>query len=241
MSEDRIKEQQQEVRSKYGIVFKGRGYSNLDKYVTENFHTKSVMGMARETGISRSTLQSACRKLRLYKFETGVELKQGEVAKELQYPWEDYKITNKGRLINIETGFVKKPFPKLGYLRYEIHKDGKYISTSQHRLLALNFIPNPENKPEVNHIDGCRDNNLLSNLEWVTSKENSKHARHTLERPNLYGETNNFAKITEQQAMELIANIKLGRSNKEIIKEHPYATKGILDGIRYLGNWNHLQ
>lgn len=241
MSEDRTKEEQAILRQSYGIFFKGRGYGNLDKYVLENFHIKSVMEMVRETGISRSTLQATCRKLGLYKFEVGNVLKEGEIAKELEYPWEDYLITNQGRLINRKTGFVKQPFLKLGYLRYEINREGTYISISQHRLLALNFIPNPENKPEVNHIDGCRDNNSLNNLEWVTSKENSQHARHTLERKNLYGETNNFAKITEQQAMKLIKSIDNGQPNKEILKEFPYATKGILDGIRYLGNWSHLR
>ena len=63
---------------------------------------------------------------------------------------------------------VKKFLGQIGY--YMVHLDGK-IQTL-HRLLALTFIPNPNNKPEVDHIDGNRTNNDLSNLRWVTHKEN---------------------------------------------------------------------
>lgn len=63
-----------------------------------------------------------------------------------------------------------------GYARVVISKDGKPYSKSVHRLVAEAFIPNPENKPTVNHKDANKLNNSVDNLEWATWKENMTHA-----------------------------------------------------------------
>lgn len=55
-------------------------------------------------------------------------------------------------------------------------KEGKKVKRSMHRLLMETFVPNPENKEHVNHIDGDKSNNTLSNLEWSTPSENAQHA-----------------------------------------------------------------
>ena len=55
-------------------------------------------------------------------------------------------------------------------------KDGRYVKRSMHRLLMQTFVPNPDNKAHVNHIDGDKSNNELSNLEWATPQENVQHA-----------------------------------------------------------------
>ena len=65
-----------------------------------------------------------------------------------------------------------------GYEQCHVYRlDGTQITTTVHRLVALAFIPNPENKPQVNHIDGNKLNNHHSNLEWVTQLENMTHAK----------------------------------------------------------------
>lgn len=67
----------------------------------------------------------------------------------------------------------------LGYHKVELYKDGKSKMFYVHRLVAISFIPNPDNKPQINHKDGNKDNNTVDNLEWVTSKENLHHAVET--------------------------------------------------------------
>ena len=71
---------------------------------------------------------------------------------------------------------IKKGSPdKDGYLKVCLWKKGVYKTTSIHRLVALNFIPNPKNKPQVNHIDENKRNNYINNLEWNTCIENIRH------------------------------------------------------------------
>lgn len=63
-----------------------------------------------------------------------------------------------------------------GYLRINLTKDKKHKKYPVHRLVAKAFIPNSENKPIINHLNGIRDDNRVANLEWVTHSENHRHA-----------------------------------------------------------------
>jgi len=78
--------------------------------------------------------------------------------------WSNY---NKGR-------WLKPQFN--AYFRISLFKDGKRKFFLIHRLVAIHFIPNPENKPCVDHIDGITTNNNVSNLRWVTQKENNQNS-----------------------------------------------------------------
>ena len=89
-----------------------------------------------------------------------------------------------GRYYIQKEKLLKQSFTTTGYKKVELYKDGKRKSFKVHRLVAIAFIPNPDNKPEVNHIDGNKINNNIDNLEWVTSSENSIHAYETGLSPN---------------------------------------------------------
>lgn len=88
---------------------------------------------------------------------------------------------------------LKQPLRR-GYPSLELTKNGKGVTYSVHRLLANQFIPNPENKKEVNHINGIRTDNRIENLEWVTRTENALHSVNVL-RKNV-GESHSNRKIT---------------------------------------------
>jgi len=92
--------------------------------------------------------------------------------------FENYSITWDGRVWSHKRKkFVKSWTNGFGYHHIALWKDkSKRYQFSIARLVAQAFIPNPDNKPQVNHIDGVKDNNHKNNLEWVTAKENIDHA-----------------------------------------------------------------
>lgn len=87
----------------------------------------------------------------------------------------NYSINEKGQVRNDKTNHIKSSFlnPKNSYLIVDLYQNNKSKKVPIHRLLAETFIPNPENKPTVDHIDGNRKNNVISNLRWATYSENN--------------------------------------------------------------------
>lgn len=88
-----------------------------------------------------------------------------------------YEVSTIGRVKNKKTGkILKQCMESSGYYKVNLYKYGKVKNESVHRLVALTFIDNPDSKPQVNHIDGDKLNNEVTNLEWATQSENMKHA-----------------------------------------------------------------
>lgn len=85
-----------------------------------------------------------------------------------------YFVSNKGNVKNNRGKILKPWFKRYGYLDLKLTKNRKQYHKQVHRLVAEAFIPNPKNKPQVNHINGFKFWNTVENLEWVTNKENQE-------------------------------------------------------------------
>lgn len=114
-----------------------------------------------------------------------------------------YQVSNLGKVKRVKTNRVLKGCKdKGGYLRVNLSKNSVTSTNTLHRLVAEAFIPNTDNKPEVNHIDEDKTNNRVDNLEWSTRKDNLN-----------YGTRNK--RISKTQSVPIIAtNIKTGKSTE---------------------------
>ena len=91
--------------------------------------------------------------------------------------FEDYIIYKDGRILSLLTGkMISKRINTKGYYAVNLCINGQCKTYALHRLVAISFLDNPRNLPQVNHKDGNKLNNKLENLEWVTAKENVVHA-----------------------------------------------------------------
>ena len=124
-----------------------------------------------------------------YECENQMSIDDIEVWKDVDEFDGVYQISNFGRLKSVERTvkhpkgecvikgkFLSEVVNKKGYIEYQITYNSKHYGRKAHRLVANAFIPNPQNLPQVNHIDGDKTNNKASNLEWCTNRHNVIHA-----------------------------------------------------------------
>lgn len=117
-----------------------------------------------------------------------------------------YQVSDMGRVKSI--GYDKEKILKPGrdtggYFHVNLFKDGIKKLYKVHRLVCLNFLDNPENKEQVNHINGIKTDNRLINLEWNTRSENRQHAYNTGLQTSSKGINHGRSKLTEKQVLEI--------------------------------------
>lgn len=177
-------------------------------------------------------------------------MEQWKKIEEFNY---EYEISSYGRIRSVENVIVRgngwkytrkskilKPSGSGGYLRGAVCVNKKMIQYKIHRLVALAFIPNNENKKEVNHIDGNKLNNHVENLEWCTRQENIEHCiLNKLQKP-FKGEEIGNSKLLEFQVIEIRNKFKPRvYSRAKLAKEYNVSEATIKD-ILYKRTWIHL-
>jgi hypothetical protein len=155
-----------------------------------------------------------------------------------------YRVSNYGRIKSL--GNDKKRKEKIltsfingvGYVLIKLSKEGKQYNHRLHRLVAEAFIDNPLNKPEVNHIDGNKSNNNISNLEWSTRSENVQHSFNHNLKPK--GESHVMAKLSNEEVIGIYFKSHEGKlKQREIAKQYNISRETVAF-IKTGRVWNHL-
>lgn len=150
-----------------------------------------------------------------------------------------YKVTSLSRVIAYREGrkpqVLRKALTEKEYHSVKLtDKSGGKWDARVHVLVAIAFVPNPENKPEVNHIDGVKVNNLPYNLEWNTRTENIEHARKSGLLPK--GESVHFSKLVSSQVLEIFNSLL---SQGKLAKKYGVG-KSSINAIKTGKSWCHI-
>lgn len=154
-----------------------------------------------------------------------------------------FYVTKCGQIFSDTKGKMRKLKQRtndFGYLMVSVLDpfDNKFKGRRVHRLVCETYLPNPENKKEVNHIDCNKKNNNLINLEWSTSQENKDHAWANYMYP-IYGEQSVYASITETQVHSICQALQDGARNIDVVKSFG-VSKAIVSQLRNGTNWKYI-
>ena len=164
-----------------------------------------------------------------------ITLDEGQTItiKEEWREYNGYKVSNYGKVINKHGKLLTLNADKHGYIGTSITDYDKSRICGLHRIIATVFIPNPNNLPEVNHIDGVKANNKVNNLEWCTHEYNMQHEVEFLKQRNC--EKHWFNILTEEKVKEIHKLCKDGEIKyKDIAKLYgifPQEVSDIAKGV----------
>jgi len=151
---------------------------------------------------------------------------------------ERYMITENGKLWSLtRSKWIKTWLDHDGYPSVNLF-NGKYHTRFIHRLVALTYLPNPNNLPQINHKDGVKTNNHYTNLEWCTLQQNITHCRNVLGHGT--GMRNPKVKLTDTEVLEIRAAFPgpIGTCTR-LSKEYNVCV-GMICCIRDRKNWKHI-
>jgi DNA-binding transcriptional regulator YiaG len=151
-----------------------------------------------------------------------------------------YEVNRFGEVRGLKRGSLLKPTKKSnGYLSYKLSKNSKYTHKYAHRIVAEAFLENPDNKPTVNHKDGCKENNWVHNLEWSTYSENHEHAyeKGLKKVRNMAGEKAPNRKLTEQDVEQIRQLLSAGLTQRDIAERFG-VSRGTICDIKLGRSWN---
>lgn len=151
-----------------------------------------------------------------------------------------YEINKNGQIRHIISKRIKSVYLNdRGYLLVSINIEGKSKPRRVHNLLAQTFIPNPNRYIHVNHIDGNKQNNDLSNLEWTNIKLNNQHAfKKGL--INNTGEKNGMSKLKETEVKKIKALLNEGKLSQQKIADIFGVSRSCILGINIGRLWKHV-
>lgn len=149
-----------------------------------------------------------------------------------------YQISNFGNVKSLITNKILKPGFDSKYLYVSLCDKGKCKLFRIHRLLAIHFIPNPYKKLQVNHKDGNKINNNLTNLEWCTNSENRAHA--ALIGLMKHGEDHHSSKLTEKQVKEIRKKFNPRIYTIQKLANKYNVSNATIQDIIYRRCWKHI-
>jgi len=152
----------------------------------------------------------------------------------------NHKVYHSDGKNRIQKGRVLKQFQRgkgykkdNGYLSVSLTFNGKKNTFSVHRLVALAFVENPKGKPQVNHKDGNKQNNLYTNLEWVTNRENLIHAYNNNLISINYGEKHHMSKLSKKDVLQIRSLSNNGVSGSDLSKKYKISQTSISNIINF--------
>lgn len=155
------------------------------------------------------------------------------------------RVRSLGRIVKLRDSFrrlsTKVLSPRLkhnGYNQVVLQKDGQRVDVSIHRLVGIAFIPNPENKHQINHKNGIKTDNRVENLEWCTGSENIVHADKTGLRIMPKGQCNSMAKLSESDVVEIRSYDSL--ISDLFISKKFQVSRQTINSIRNKKTWTHI-